>query len=107
MWFEVVPSFLSAVASVATVIAAIVSLRISKRSIAIAESTALAVHHNSASLEYAKVVKYLSETTKEFSDFSYSMLVKWVKEFEDLDNCGLGGIDPRPLRHVYLFTVRC
>jgi hypothetical protein len=97
---EVVPSFLSAVASIAAAIAAFVSLRISKRSTSIAESTALAVHHHSASLEYAKVVKDLSETTREFFDFSYNMWVKWARELEEKDSYGLGGSDPRPLRHV-------
>lgn len=100
VWLEVIPSFMSAVASVAAAIAAIVSLRISKRSTSIAESTALAVHHNCASLEYAKTVKILSETTREFSDFSYNMWVQWARELESNDNDELGGSDPRPLRHV-------
>ena len=99
-WLEVVPSFLSAVASVEAAIAAFVSLRISKRSTSIAESSALAIHHNSASLEYAKVVKDLNETTRGFSDFSYSMWVEWARELEGKDNYDLGGSDPRPLRHV-------
>lgn len=100
VWLEVVPSFLSAVASVGAAIAAFVSLRISKRSTSIAESTALAVHHNSASIEYAKVIKVLGDSTREFSDFSYSLIVKWSRELEGKDNYLSGGSDPRPLRHV-------
>lgn len=99
-WFEFFPSFMSAVASVAAAITAFVSLRISKRSTSIAESTALAVHHNSASLEYTKVVESLSITTRELSDFSYSMWVNWASELEAKDNYNLGGCNPRPLRHV-------
>jgi hypothetical protein len=100
VWFEIAPSFLSALASVAAAIAALVSLRISKRSTSIAESTALAIHHSSAALEYAKVVTNLIVATREFSDFSDRMWVQWARELEDKDNYELGGSNPRPLRHV-------
>lgn len=99
-WLEVIPSFLSAVASVAAATAAIVSLRISKRSISIAESAALAVHHHNASQEYSKIINDLNDITRDFCDLSYSMWVQWARELESKDNYEMGGLDPRPLRHV-------
>ncbi|NKC11177.1 MAG: hypothetical protein GKR94_02915 [Gammaproteobacteria bacterium] len=99
-WFDAVPAFLSAIASVAAAIAAFASLRISKRSISVAEHSALAVHHGSASLEYSRIVKNLSEATKDFSEFNYGVWGGWAREIEQKDNYELGGSNPRPLRHV-------
>ena len=100
VFLELFPTLLTAVASVAAAIAALASLQISKRATSVAESTALAVHHHSASLEYAKAVNSLSNKTQEFYDFSYGMLTNWARELENKDNYELGGNNPRPLRHV-------
>ena len=99
-WFEITPAFLSAIASVAAATAAFISLRISKRATSIAELSALAVHHHSASIEYTKVVGSLCEATQEFYRFSDNMWVDWARELEGKDNYELGGKDGRPLRHV-------
>jgi len=76
------------------------SLRISKKSILVAECSALAIHHGSASIEYSKIVNNLSHATKEFSEFNYKLWVDWAREIEGKDNYQLGGNNPRPLRHV-------
>jgi hypothetical protein len=99
-WLDIVPSFMSAVASLAAAVAAFVSLRISKQSISVAEHSALAVHHSSASLEYSKIVNSLCEATKDYSKLSYRVWANWAREIEQKDNYELGGVDPRPLRHV-------
>ncbi len=99
-WLDAVPTFLSAVASIAAAIAAFSSLRINKRSIYIAESSALAIHHSSASLAYSNVITNLNEVTREFVKVSRSVQTKWSRELEGKDNSNLGGCNPRPLRHV-------
>ena len=99
-WLELIPSMLSAVASIGAAVAAFFSLSISKRSMSIAEQSALAVQHQSASLEYSKVVNNLYETTKDYSEVSYSIWINWAKEIEHKYNCNSGGVNPRPLRHV-------
>ncbi|WP_209300309.1 hypothetical protein [Aliivibrio fischeri] len=99
-WLDVIPTLLSAVASIAAAVAAFVSLRISKRSISIAESSALAIHHNSASLVYSNVVTNLGEICRDLSEFSLKLSIEWPKELESKDHYNLGGKNPRPLRHV-------
>jgi len=99
-WFEIAPPFLAAIASIAAAIAALISLRISKKAASVAELSALAVHHYSASIEYTKVVESLSEVTQDFYGFSDNMWVQWARELEAKDNYELGGKDGRPLRHV-------
>ena len=99
-WYEIVPAFLSAVAAIAAAIAAIYSLRINTRSIALAESTALASHHNSASSKYFEIVRALYEATEELNEISYKLRIEWAKEIELKDERKLGGCNPRPLRHV-------
>lgn len=99
-WLQITPAFMSAIASVAAAVAAIVSLKISRRSALIAESTALASHHSSAALVYTNVSRRLCESTNEFSEFCYEMLVNWPRDIENKDNVENGGNNPRPLRHV-------
>lgn len=99
-WLDIVPAFMSAIASLAAAVAAFFSLRISKQSISVAEHSALAVHHSSASLEYSKIVNSLCEATRDYSEFSYKVWADWAREIEKSDNYELGGVDPRPLRHV-------
>lgn len=99
-WLDAIPTLLSAVASIAAAIAAFVSLRISKRSISIAESSALAMHHNSASLVYSNIVISLEETCRNISEFCGNLDVQWPRELEDKDHYSLGGQNARPLRHV-------
>lgn len=99
-WLDIVPAFMSAIATVAAAVAAFVSLRISKQSISVAEHSALAIHHSSASIEYSKIVNSLCEETRNYSEISYSVWADWAREIERKDNYELGGVDPRPLRHV-------
>ncbi len=99
-WYDSVPTFLSAIASIAAAIAAIVSLRISNRSITIAESSALANYHRSASLQYVGVLNELNEESRELSELSYDIWCKWASHIEVKDNYHEGGKNPRPLRHV-------
>lgn len=99
-WFDIVPSFMSAVASLGAAVAAFFSLRISRQSISVAEHSALAAHHSSASLEYSNVLNNLYEATKDYSDISYKVWADWARDIESYDNYGSAGVDPRPLRHV-------
>lgn len=99
-WFNTVPAFLSAVASVGAVVAAFISLRISKQAISISESNALASHHASATIRYSEVVQELYQASHNLSDLSYKMWVEWAREIGSYDNYHKGGKDPRPLRHV-------
>ncbi|QFI38790.1 hypothetical protein FR932_13485 [Moritella marina ATCC 15381] len=99
-WFEIVPTFLSAIASIGAAIAAIISLRISKQAISISESNALASHHLSATLKYTELVKELQEASSALSEISFELWGKWTRDIECFDNYHRGGTNPRPLRHV-------
>lgn len=99
-WFEFVPASLSAIATVAAAVAAFFSLRVSKQAIRISESSALASHHQSASIKYTTLVQELLEASSGFSEICYGMWVDWPKELEVMDDSGRGGTNPRPLRHV-------
>lgn len=99
-WFDVVPTTMSAFAAIAAAYAAIVSMRVSKQSNSIAEMTAIATHHNSAASTYFDVVSELSKETKPLKELSYRLWNDWSQEIGHKDNRNLGGVNPRPLRHV-------
>ncbi len=99
-WFEVIPSSMSAVASVAAAVAAIASWRVSRQAASVAESTALATHHSSASLIYVEEVKKLNQICHDFDNATNTVVNTWPKVFEPFDNKERGGVDPRPIRHV-------
>lgn len=99
-WFEVIPSSMSAFASVAAAVAALASWRVSQRATLIAESTALATHHTSATLVYVQEVKQLNTLVSKLNDLAFSITSTWPKQLQKFDNPERGGIDPRPLRHV-------
>lgn len=99
-WLVTISAMLSAIASIAAAIAAFISLRVSKHSIAISESSALAEHHLSASSKYSEVVKELNDISREFSSFNMDLMVNWASEIECKDHRSNGGQNPRPLRHV-------
>ncbi|EPW4778966.1 hypothetical protein ACWLRU_004467 [Vibrio parahaemolyticus] len=99
-WFEVIPSSMSAVASVAAAVAAIASWRVSRRATSLAESTALATHHSAVTLVYVQEVKQLNELVSGLDDLAFEITSTWPKQLQRFDNSELGGVDPRPLRHV-------
>jgi len=99
-WLDVVPATMSAFAALAAAYAAIISMHVSKQSNSLAEKIAIASHHNSAASLYFEVVRDLNEETRELSKVSYNLWNEWSKEIETKDNRTLGGVDPRPLRHV-------
>lgn len=99
-WLDFLPTFLSTISSIAAAYAAIVSLRISKQSILISKSNALAEHHKSASIKYAEVINHLNNTSRDFAALSYNLGIEWSRKIESFDNAEKGGKDPRPLRHV-------
>ncbi|EJC7018457.1 hypothetical protein BBM20_20240 [Vibrio parahaemolyticus] len=99
-WFEVIPSSMSAVASVAAAVAAIASWRVSRRATSIAESTALSTHHSAATIVYVQEVKQLNALVSELDKLAFEITTTWSKQLQRFDNPDLGGIDPRPLRHV-------
>ncbi|MEL7290436.1 MAG: hypothetical protein AAGJ78_04710 [Pseudomonadota bacterium] len=91
---------MSAVAAIAASIAAFYSLRVSKQSIELAESTALASHHHSATLQYYEAVKALNRFTEDLNEVCYHLYNDWSYQIETFDNRPNGGTNPRPLRHV-------
>ncbi|WP_417707432.1 hypothetical protein [Rheinheimera aquimaris] len=99
-WLEIVPSSMSAVASVAAAIAAIASWRASNRANNIAESAALATHHNSASIAYFEESSKLTAACHHLENLSTEIISTWPKQIQRFDKKDRGGIDPRPLRHV-------
>jgi hypothetical protein len=99
-WFYLVPSVMSAIASVAAALAAFGSLRVSREAKLFAEQSALAIHHADAAIALSGAVEKLIESTKEFSELAYSTWATWPSEIEDLDHREAGGSNPRPLRHV-------
>ena len=99
-WFEFIPSSMSAVASVAAAVAAIASWRVSRRATSITESTALATHHSAATIVYVQEVKQLNAFVSELDKLAFEITSTWSKQLQRFDNSNLGGIDPRPLRHV-------
>ncbi|MCE7646899.1 hypothetical protein [Vibrio fluvialis] len=99
-FIDSIPTLLSAIASIAAAVAAFISLRISKQSQSVSELNVLATHHASATIAYVEVVKELSEVSKDFKEIGYQMWLKWAQEIESYDNYSLGGVNPRPLRHV-------
>lgn len=99
-WFQVVPSSMSAIASAAAAVAAIASWRVSRRATSIAESTALATHHSAATLVYVHEVKQLSALVSELEKLIFEITSTWSRQIQGVDKRELGGIDPRPLRHV-------
>ncbi|ODC03507.1 hypothetical protein BFW38_08055 [Terasakiispira papahanaumokuakeensis] len=99
-WFEVIPSSMSAVASVAAAVAAIASWRVSRRATSIAESTALATHHSAATLVYVQEVEQLNALVSELDKLAFEITSTWSRQLQRFDNPDLGGIDPRPLKHV-------
>lgn len=105
-WLEVLPSFLSAGASVAAAVTAIVALKISRESKILATHSALATHHNSASSELTQAVEELKAPIKEISQYAYSCLVSWTTEIEKYDERSNVGDNPRPLRHVLFDSIK-
>lgn len=99
-WFVVVPSTMSAIAAMAAAYAAIISMRVSKQSNSIAKMTAIATHHNSAASVYFDVVSELVQETKQLNDMCDILRNNWSNEIAYKDNRKLGGVNPRPLRHV-------
>lgn len=99
-WFDLVPSVMSAVASVGAAIAAFGSLRVSREAKLIAEQSALAIHHADAAIALSGAVEKLTESTKAFTELAYSTWAEWPSEIEALDHREAGGSNPRPLRHV-------
>ena len=99
-WFDVVPSTMSAIAAIAASVAAFYSLRVSKQSIEIAESTALANHHHSATLRYYETIQEVYKASKELNEVCYHLYVDWASQIENYDHRLKGGKNPRPLRHV-------
>ncbi|USE02741.1 hypothetical protein JKJ11_24155 [Vibrio sp. SCSIO 43133] len=99
-WFDVAPSIMSAFATMAAAYAAIVSMQVSKRSNSIAKMTAIATHHNAASSKYFETVTELYRETKQLKELSYRLSSDWSSEIERYDNRKLGGVNPKPLRHV-------
>ncbi|EKO3708847.1 hypothetical protein [Vibrio metschnikovii] len=99
-WLDVIPSSMSAVASVAAAVAAIASWRVSRRATSIAESTALATHHSAATLVYVQEVKQLNALISDLDKLAFEITSTWSKQLQRFDNPDLGGTDPRPLRHV-------
>lgn len=97
---ESVPSYMSAVAAIAASVAAFYSLRVSKQSIELAESTALASHHHSATIQYYETVKALNRFGESLNEVCYHLYNDWAYEIETFDNRLQGGANPRPLRHV-------
>ncbi|WP_414829991.1 hypothetical protein [Alteromonas sp. H39] len=104
-WLKILPSFLSAGASIAAAITAIVALKITRESKFLATRSALATHHSSASLQLTHAVEELKPNIFKISQFAYSSLVNWAKEIQKYDNCSVVGEDPRPLRHVLFDTA--
>ncbi|HEY6094173.1 MAG TPA: hypothetical protein VIU93_04395 [Gallionellaceae bacterium] len=99
-WFDLVPSAMSAVASVGAAIAAFGSLRVSREAKSIAEQSALAIHHTDAAVALSKAVEKLISSTNVFAELAYDTWAKWPSEIETLDQREAGGSNPRPLRHV-------
>lgn len=99
-WFDLIPSIMSAIASVGAAFAAFGSLRVSREAKLVAEQSALAVHHGNAAIALTGAVKKLKESTQAFSELAYSTWAKWPSEIGSLDHREAGGLNPRPLRHV-------
>lgn len=99
-WFDLIPSIMSAVASVGAAFAAFGSLRVSRESKLVAEQSALAIHHSGAAIALTGAVEKLIESTEAFSKFAYCTWSEWPREIEALDCWEAGGSNPRPLRHV-------
>ena len=99
-WFDLVPSVMSAVASVGAAIAAFGSLRVSQEAKLIAKQSALAAHHTDAAIALSGAVAQLKDSTKVFSELAYRTWAEWPSEIEALDHRDAGGSNPRPLRHV-------
>lgn len=99
-WFDVVPSIMSAVASVGAAFAAFGSLRVSREAKSVAEQSALAIHHSGAAIALTSAVEKLKECTEAFSELAYRTWIEWPSEIEALDHRQAGGTNPRPLRHV-------
>lgn len=100
-WYNVAPSGLSAVATVAAALAAWGSYNVSKQTKLLAEQSTLAVHHSGAVLALSQAVEELLKSTGSFSEVAYGTYVEWPREIERLDHQEAGGSDPRPLRHVF------
>ncbi len=105
-WLEVLPSFLSACASVAAAITAIAALKISRESKTLATHSALATFHNSASLGLTQAVEELKAPINEISQYAYRCLVSWSIEIEKYDERSDAGDNPRPLRHVLFDCIK-
>lgn len=99
-WFDVVPSIMSAVASVGAAFAAFGSLRVSREAKLVAEQSALASHHASAAITLTNAIEQLKKTTETFSDCAQRTWEEWPSEIERRDHRKAGGTNPRPLRHV-------
>ncbi|MTI50861.1 MAG: hypothetical protein FH757_04430 [Alcanivorax sp.] len=99
-WYEIIPSLMSSIASMAAAVAAFGSLRVSREAKSVAERSTLAAHHDSASVELSMAMRKVEESTRGFSDFAYRMWSEWASEIEEEDQRRMGGDDPRPLRHV-------
>ena len=100
-WYNVVPSGLSAFATIAAALAAWGSYNVSKQTKLLAEQSSLAVHHSGAVFALSQAVKELLKSTESFFEVAYGTYVDWPREIERLDHQVAGGSDPRPLRHVF------
>lgn len=99
-WFDLVPSVMSALASLGSAVAAFWALRISKQAQSASEQSALAIHHGSAAVALSNAVDELKINVENFSDLAYDTWSTWSWEIEKLDHREAGGKNPRPLRHV-------
>lgn len=99
-WIDLVPSIMSAIASVGSAVAAFWALRISKQAKVVSEQSALATHHGSAALEFTKAVEQLKRSSNDFSEVAYRTWADWASEIGGLDHREAGGSNARPLRHV-------
>jgi hypothetical protein len=99
-WLDLIPSIMSAVATVAAAFAAFGSLRVSREAKLVSEQSALAIHHGDAAIALTEAVEKLIESTQVFSELAYRTWGEWASEIEALDYREAGGSNPRPLRHV-------
>lgn len=101
-WIAFVPSALSAIAAIAAAYAAFRSLTISRESKLFSEQNALAVHHGAAVNLLADVHQTIRRELKPLSDLADRLEFYWPREIGHFQRAGVGGADPRPLRHVIL-----
>jgi len=97
---ELILPIMTAAATVAAAVAALLSWRTSRASAKIARDNALANHHREALFALTDELASLEAGVEGLERTAFDAMVSVPKALESIDNPSAGGENPKPIRHV-------